>query len=149
MKVRDVMKSDPVICGVFDSLYDCARTMYERNVGYLVVLDDSDRCVGVISDRDIVCDAVASDFDLKTTPVTEIMERDFKFVYSDLPVVECLRVMRAEGLRRIPVLERNRIAGIITIDDLIIKKLCSIDDVAAILRRQLSDPGAQHRYEAA
>lgn len=140
MDVKSVMRPDPVICGDLDSIYECAKIMYKSNVGFLVVLDAKDRCVGVVTDRDLVCGGLAQDVDASATPVTTVAEREVSFVRPDHSLEDCLHVMRDQGVRRVPVLDGDRLVGIVSVDDLIARRVCSIDDLAPIFARQLEEP---------
>lgn len=140
----DVMVAHPVACGHLDSVIDCAKVMYHQNVGCVLVTDANDICLGMITDRDLVCSALAQDLDPVTTPVTELMERDFKSVKPTQSLDEVIAVMRESGIRRVPVIDGTRCVGIISVDDLIARQLVSLDDISAVLARQLSEPNARH-----
>lgn len=142
--IKSVMKSDTVVCGYLDSLFEASKIMYRHNVGYLPVIDADDKCIGALTDRDIVCGGVAQDFDLSSTPVTNAMERNFKFAQATSSLEECVALMRSEGIRRVPVLDGQRYLGIVTLDDMIMGGHCKIEDVAAILSKQLGEPNPQH-----
>lgn len=146
--VSSIMKRDPMICGSLDSIYDCAKNMYSLNIGFVVVLDSQDKPIGVVTDRDLVCGGIANDVDMKSTPVTTVMESNFKFVRPTDTIADCLTLMQNEGIRRVPVLEGDKFVGIVSIDDLIMSRRCSLEDIALILRRQLSEPNAEHDVSA-
>ncbi|MEW6055203.1 MAG: CBS domain-containing protein [Bdellovibrionota bacterium] len=140
MKVKECMTDQPVLCGSLDSLFECSKLMYQKNVGYLLVIDGDDKFVGVITDRDIVCGCIAQGFDPQSTPVTEVMERRFFTLKPDQTIDEALRVMSENGIRRLPVIDENRCVGILSVDDLIVKEACETKDIAPIFKRQLSEP---------
>ena len=144
MEVRSILKSGPVVCGTLDGISECVEYMYRQNVGYLAVLDEHDRCVGVVTDRDVVCGGVAQGVDLATTPVTTIMEREFQWVAPADRLDEVLKIMQIEGVRRLPVLEDGKCVGVVSLDDLIMAGACTIEDVALILRNQLGEPNPEH-----
>lgn len=140
MVVRDLMTESPVKCGSLDSISECAKLMYKSNVGYVVVQDDHDHFIGVVTDRDIVCGGIANDMDLRESPVTTIIEREFRSVYPDASVKECLDIMAIEGVRRLPVMDGNELVGVISIDDIIQTRAAGIDEIAPIFAKQLSEP---------
>ncbi|MBI3554855.1 MAG: CBS domain-containing protein [Deltaproteobacteria bacterium] len=144
MDVRSIMKPNPVVCGTLDGISECAEYMYRQNVGYLVVLDEHDRCVGVVTDRDVVCGGVAQGVDLAATPVTTIMEREFKAVAPGDSLHDCLKLMQVEGVRRVPVLDNGKCVGIVSLDGLIASGFCSLAEVATILKNQLGEPNPEH-----
>ncbi len=144
MDVRDILKSNPVVCGTLDGISECALYMYRRNVGFLAVLDENDVCVGVVTDRDVVCAGVAQGIDLDATPVTMIMERNFKAVGPDVELKEVLKIMQVEGVRRLPVLEAGKCVGVVSLDDLIMAGFCTLENVAMILSNQHGEPNPDH-----
>jgi CBS domain-containing protein len=139
--VEQVMAREVVFCGVLDSLQDCAKVMYDSNVGFLVCQNENDEAVGVLTDRDIVCGAIANRMDPMTTPVTLVMEREIKSVTPKDPIDKAIEIMRREGIRRLPVLAGSKCVGVLTLDDLLVKRVCSHEDAIAILSRQFSEPG--------
>lgn len=140
-KVSDLMVRDPVVCGNLDSIVECARIMYKSNVGATMVIDADDNCVGIVTDRDIVCGAVAQGVDVATTPITIVMERNFKYVRPAQDLADVLETMRDSGIRRIPVLENRQCIGVISLDDLIARRIVDEEDIAPIFAKQLSEPG--------
>lgn len=142
--VGAIMKRDVVVCGTLDSIYDCAKEMYTHNIGFLVVLDEHDRCVGVVTDRDLVCAGIAQGVDMKSTPVTTAMEAQVRFLAPRATLADCLRLMKGEGIRRVPVFEGTQLVGVVALDDLIVEGRISIDEAGAVLRQQLEEPNAHH-----
>lgn len=143
-QIKDLMTADPILCGSLDEVQECAKIMYQNNVGYLIVIDGNDRCVGVVTDRDLVCGCLAQGLDPVSTPVTEVMERNFKSVRSTDTTRAALRLMSDEGIRRVPVIDGGRCVGVISVDDFIRKQACRLDDLAPIFRAQLAEPNPQH-----
>jgi CBS domain-containing protein len=139
--VREVMTNRVIAVGYLDSVKECAKTMYDFNVGFVVVRGERDECAGVITDRDIVCAVVAQEFDPAVTPVTEIMERDVKSVLPWTSVGEALDLMAREGIRRLPVLDDAKCVGVLSIDDVILAGAGDVEAIAPVLRRQLAEPG--------
>jgi len=105
------------------SLADCARLMRAEHVGSVVVVDESSgerRPLGIITDRDIVIEAVALGLDARTLTAGDIMGNRLATVSEDEDVLTALARMREHGVRRLPVVDRSgRLAGILTIDNLL------------------------------
>jgi len=140
--VREVMSANPMFCGDLDSVNDCARDMYKFNVGYLIVRHSDGSCVGVVTDRDLVCGALAQSMDPVSTPVTLVMERTFVSVPPEASISDALKLMQDNGWRRVPVMSGDSCVGVLSIDDLIVKKACGLDEIATVISRQLSEPTA-------
>jgi len=115
--------SDVVTTERETSLADCARLMRTEHVGSLVVVDEHNgerRPVGIVTDRDIVVEAVALGLDTKALTAGDIMGTRLATVSEDEDLLTALARMREHGVRRLPVTERGgRLAGILTIDNLL------------------------------
>jgi CBS domain-containing protein len=99
-----------------------ARRMAEYEVGTLVVLKENrgSRAVGVITDRDIVVRCIAERLDPDTALVSQVMSTPVHSVSDDTPVEEALSRMARAGTRRLIVTgEDDRLAGILTLDDVL------------------------------
>lgn len=144
-RIQEVMNKDPVVCGTLDSMVDVARDMYKLNVGFLIVQNEKFECVGIVTDRDIVCAGLAQDLDPHQTPVTLVMEQNFVSIRPEDTLQRCLEVMGQNGIRRVPVLDAARkCVGVLSVDDLIARRLVSVDEIAPIFLRQIAEPNAQH-----
>lgn len=105
-----------------ESVRKAASRMAEYDVGALVVLkeDRATRAVGVLTDRDIVLRCVAEQLDPETTAVSEIMTTPVFTVRDETPLGEAIAKMAAVGTRRLVVTaEGDRVAGILTLDDIL------------------------------
>lgn len=102
-----------------------ARRMREMHVGDLVVVEKTDEGknepVGVVTDRDLVIEVLADNLDRAASiTVGEIMTCELVAARDDEDVDAVLRKMRAQGVRRMPVVDpRGTLVGIITYDDLL------------------------------
>ncbi len=105
-----------------ESVRKAASRMAEFDVGALVVLkeDRATRAVGVLTDRDIVVRCVAEQLDPETTAVSELMTTPVFTVRDETPLGEAIAKMAAAGTRRLVVTaEGDRVAGILTLDDIL------------------------------
>jgi CBS domain-containing protein len=105
-----------------ESIRKAARRMAEYDVGALVVLkeDRATRAVGVLTDRDIVLRCVVEQLDPEKTAVSEIMTKPVFTVRDETPLGEAIAKMAAAGTRRLVVTaEGDRVAGILTLDDIL------------------------------
>ena len=105
-----------------ESIRKAAHRMAEYDVGALVVLkeDRATRAIGVLTDRDIVVRCVAAQLDPDKAKVTEIMTTPVFTVRDETPINEAIAKMAAAGTRRLVVTaEGDRVAGILTLDDIL------------------------------
>lgn len=99
-------------------LRDAARKMRDINIGSLAVWEKGE-LLGMITDRDICCRAVAEGRDPARTPVREVMSREVTTCFSDDDVADAAQVMERKHIRRLAVLNHDRtMAGFLSVDDL-------------------------------
>jgi CBS domain-containing protein len=110
--VRDIMTSNPTTVEPDASVVEAGRLMASEDVGSLPVVD-GDRLVGVVTDRDIAVRVVAEGRDPNTTTVREIASRDPVTVEPDEDLDEALSEMARNQVRRLPVVEGDRLVGIV------------------------------------
>jgi CBS domain-containing protein len=100
------------------SVYEAIQQMAEKNVGALVVIRGSE-LVGIVSERDYARKVILKDRSSRETPVAEIMTASVVTVASDATVDECMRLCTDGRLRHLPVLDGDRIVGVVSIGDLV------------------------------
>jgi CBS domain-containing protein len=111
---RDVMTPDPACCSVNTTLDDVAKLMVQNDCGEIPVLDVTDRVIGVVTDRDIVCRVVAEGKNPMAYTVDTCMTHPVVSVRADAPLEEVVATMEDYQIRRVPVIdERGCCAGII------------------------------------
>jgi len=119
----DVCNRDVAIAFRSTALNEAARTMRERHVGSLVVVDETPEgrvVIGLLTDRDIVTGVVAKDVSAGTLRVGDVMSEDVATVREDETLHDVIAVMRHRHVRRLPVTAtQNRLVGVVAIDDLI------------------------------
>jgi CBS domain-containing protein len=100
------------------SVYEAIKLMADRNVGALLVLE-SGKLVGVISERDCTRRLILKERAAKDTQVREVMTSGVIYVRPDQTVEECMALMTAKRVRHLPVLADDQLIGIISIGDLV------------------------------
>ena len=104
--------------GSTDTVLAAARIMAEKNIGFLVVLEDG-KIIGVLSERDYVRRVVLAGKSPEITPVADVMVRDVVTANVKDTFADCLRLMHARGIRHLPVLDNGKVAGVISVRDLL------------------------------
>ncbi len=120
MNVREVMTTNPRCVSPNDSIQSAARIMKEEDTGVVPIVEDG-RPVGVITDRDIVLRAVA-DGSQANKPVREIATSDLVFATPDMSTREATKIMSERQIRRLPVVEGDRLVGIVSLGDIAVKE---------------------------
>jgi len=98
------------------SVYDALQTMAEKNIGALVVVEE-DEVVGIISERDYARKVILQGKTSIKVPVQEIMTERVYFVYPENTIEQCMALMTDKRVRHLPVLENDKLAGIVSIGD--------------------------------
>jgi len=96
--------------------------MRQNDVGAMVVVDDSDRVVGVVTDRDLTVRVIAEGKDPASTRIAEAASRDLTTITPTDSAEQAVRLMREHALRRLPVVEGDRPVGIVSIGDLAVER---------------------------
>jgi CBS domain-containing protein len=116
---RDVMTADPACCSPETSLEQVAKMMVQNNCGEIPVIDTTDRPIGVVTDRDIVCRVVAEGKNPAAYTAQTCMSSDVVTVRADATLDEVIKTMEAHQVRRVPVVdERGCCSGIISQADI-------------------------------
>jgi CBS domain-containing protein len=99
-------------------LADAARKMRDMDVGCLLVWKDEE-LIGIVTDRDVTCRAIAEARDPATTTVRDVMSKDIAFCFNDQRADEAAHIMEEKKVRRLPVFDHdNHMVGILTLSDL-------------------------------
>lgn len=122
MKVRDVMTSNVSTISTDSTIQDAAYQMKNLDVGSIPVCDSSKRPVGIVTDRDIVIRNVSEGMGGNTS-VDTVMTKNVITVSPDTDIHEAAEIMSNHQIRRLPVVENNKIIGIVSIGDLAVRDI--------------------------
>lgn len=118
MKIREMMTRETRSVSPSTPVIEAAGLMRLHDIGAVPVLD-GDQIVGILTDRDIVIQAVADGDDPRTTLVGDIMSTGSISVFDDQAVDEAVELMQKFQVRRLPVLNRNsKLVGIVSLGDI-------------------------------
>ncbi len=101
-----------------DTVLTALGLMAEHNVGALVVVENEE-LVGIISERDYARKVILKGKFSKDTPVSEIMEKRVHCISSTQIVDACMALMTEHRIRHLPVLEMGRLAGLVSVRDVV------------------------------
>ena len=123
MSVGEFCNREVVIADKTTSLVEIAQLMRQQHVGCVVVTEsqaENNIPLGIITDRDIVLEIVAPQLDLESVAVVDVMSRDLLLAREVDGLWETLKRMRSRGVRRVPVINDERVlVGILTVDDIL------------------------------
>jgi CBS domain-containing protein len=120
-QIRDVMTSNPTALPATATAVDAAKAMRERDIGDVVVLEDSRIC-GIVTDRDIVVRSLGAGRDPAQTKLGDICSRELTTIAPTDEVADAIRLMKDKAIRRLPVVENDRPVGIVSLGDLAVER---------------------------
>ncbi len=129
----DIMRTPVVKGSELDTVQELAMKMKSEGVGSVVIVDEDDMLLGIVTKTDIVY-LVADGRDPKRVRASDIMSRNPYFVYKDTPLREAAELMGLYDIGHLPVLDRetNKVVGMISKTDII---LLAPDYITLALRR--------------
>lgn len=101
-----------------DTVFSALQTMAEKNIGAVLVMEN-EKIVGIMSERDYARKVALSGKTSKDVPVSEIMTSDVLYVTPDETLEDCTALMTDKHVRHLPVLENEKLIGIISIGDIV------------------------------
>jgi CBS domain-containing protein len=107
------------------TVYAALQKMADARIGALLVIGGDEMIEGIISERDYARKIILSDRTSKQTKVREIMSTDVIYVDTNRTTDECLALMTAQRVRHLPVFDKEELAGVISIGDVV---KATIDD---------------------
>ncbi|HEU4985325.1 MAG TPA: CBS domain-containing protein [Nitrososphaera sp.] len=143
--VRDIMNSPVISASPQDTVHEVAKKMKAENIGSIIIMDKDDKPVGLVTDYDIVTQAVAKDAKPSAIKVGDVM-RDLHTIESQEGITEAARLLRKHGIKRLGVVYKNRLVGIISASDVIAVTPDLVDVVsekAGIIRGELGRPAGK------
>lgn len=121
MKVKDLLNqkgTEIYSIGSDSTVYEAIKKMSELGIGALLVVDE-DRLSGIVSERDYRDKVILKGRQSKTTPVKDIMTDQVFCVNSEDTVKLCMQLMTKHKIRHLPVLDNDKLSGVISIGDVV------------------------------
>lgn len=137
MKVRDIMSKEVCTLSKEDSIEKAAQLMKEHDVGSMPVCNQ-DIVVGIVTDRDITLRAVADSSDTQQLKVKDIMTSNPIVGNPDMNVQDVAKIMSDKQIRRLPIVEKNNLVGIVALADISLEP--SLQDNAENTLKNISEP---------
>lgn len=120
MSIKKICNPDVDVVAVEETVQTAAGRMHARKVGTLVVVNERQEPIGIVTDRDLAVRVVAAGRDPATTTIDKVMTRDPETVRENTPVEDALRIMRNGSFRRVPVVDYDdRLVGLLSLDDIL------------------------------
>lgn len=117
MQVKDIMTQDIIAADKDDTILDVAKMMRHHNIGCVPVIDNGQKVLGVVTDRDIVMNMAKYNFDPANTAAKEIISDVVYKVKPNADVNQALALMKKQRVRRLAVMENENIIGMLSLGD--------------------------------
>jgi CBS domain-containing protein len=117
-RISDVMTPNPQSLPEGTTAREAAEAMRANDIGDVIVTDDNGKIAGILTDRDLVVRVIAEGRDPRATRIGDIASHDLAAIAPDDPVDRAVQIMREKAIRRIPVVEKGKVVGIVSIGDL-------------------------------
>lgn len=117
MKVKEIMSKDIVIADKEDSVLDVAKLMRHHNIGCVPIVENGEKVLGVVTDRDIVMNMARFNSDPSNTFAKEIASDLIYKVKPDAEIEQALELMKRQRIRRLPVMENECLIGMLSLGD--------------------------------
>ena len=101
------------------SVFDAIKLMADKAIGSLVVMDDDNNLLGIVTERDYARKVIIKGRSSRETPVSDIMTPDVLTTSSDHRVDKCMEMMTERKIRHLPVVEAGAVIAMISIGDLV------------------------------
>ena len=101
-----------------DSVFDAIKKMADKNIGSLVVLMD-DQIVGIMTERHYARQVILKGKSSPETPVRDIMTTNVVCARTNQTIPECMAVMTEKRVRHLPVVDQNKLVGLVSIGDVV------------------------------
>lgn len=145
MSLLEWCDEGPAIVSVLASVEDAVRTMLDKDVGAVAVIDEQGIVAGMFTERDVLAKFALSRRDAKTTPVRELMSSIVEMATEETTAAEAFKVMLERHYRHLPVVDdHGKILGILSIRNILEAR---IDDLLAELESKNSDTGPKSKQE--
>ena len=126
--VREILSRDTLVAGPPKmTVREAARRMAEHVCGSILVLD-GETLVGIFTERDLLVRVIAAGRDPDGTRVAEVMTRSPDTIAAGAPVKEAIRRMDEFGYKHLPVMEGDRVVGVIAVEDIPIGELVGMSE---------------------
>ena len=108
------------------------QIMSDQNIGSVVVMD-KESFMGIMTERDYSRKVILMDRHSSNTPVGEIMTKDFPPIKQSDSIEACMQLMSEKHIRYLPVIEKGKLAGIISINDVVTETILNQEETISTL----------------
>ena len=139
MKVKDIMTRDVVIADKGDNVVTAAKLIKHYNIGTVPVVENAEKVLGMVTDRDIVLNMADYNFDPANTKALTLMSNKVYSVKPEADISSAIALMKKQQIRRLPVIENEKLVGMLSIGDIAVRTDYDVEISEAIAEISLPD----------
>ena len=130
--------SDVITVNENAPLREAISLLNKKNIGAVVVVNEQDQMCGILSERDIIRRALAQETGFRDEKVTKTMTKEVKSVAPESSIDKVMDIMTKSRIRHLPVLENNKLVGLVSIGDIVKRKIDEAEQEAEELRNYIA-----------
>ena len=120
------------------TIREVAEVLSERRIGAVLVIDQADQLLGIVSERDIVRSLAANEMRTLDMTAGQLMTRALQVAHPNTTVAEAMQIMTAGRFRHLPVVEHDTLIGLVSIGDVVKARIMHQDVVVESLTAYVS-----------
>lgn len=120
------------------SLREAINMLNTRNIGVVLVTNEEGELCGILSERDIIRKSLVQETGFRDEPVSKTMTKKVLSVTPDTSIDDVMAIMTNSRIRHVPVLDDGAIQGLVSIGDVVKRKIADVEEEAAALRQYIS-----------
>lgn len=118
VKVIDIMTEKVVVVKPTETLERCAKLMLKRHLGNVLVMKN-EKLLGIITEKDLVREVISKGINAKKTQADQVMSKRIQSISPSADILEAMHHMKTHKIRRLPVIFKKNVIGIITEKDIL------------------------------
>jgi len=131
--LKEILNRDVIVISPSAPISEASYLMMREEIGSLVVVNGDNFPIGIITDRDMVISVIAQGSNPEDVVVEEIMNKDIVYVEENTDIMDILSTLSEYSIRRIPVTKDGKLAGIVSVDDLVVVIASELAELANAL----------------
>jgi uncharacterized protein (DUF2267 family) len=136
-----------VVLNPNNCVLEAARAIEHNNIGAVIVQSDG-QIAGLVTDRDLAIRVLGRGLDPKATTLGEVMTSPVITLAPADSQNDAIQLMQQRSIRRIPLVENQRVVGIVTLDDLLLDEAAPLDQLATVVEAQIGQGGPATRLRS-
>ncbi|MFH0749198.1 MAG: CBS domain-containing protein [Candidatus Bathyarchaeota archaeon] len=132
MKISEVMVKKPITVKPDVLIYEAAKLMRDKKISSVIVVDKG-IVKGILTERDLIRRVLAENKDPNKVKIDEVMTSPIVSISPNKDILDAAQLMKTKGIRRLVVMEDEKLVGIITTDDMIKNMKRAVEEFATML----------------